>query len=240
MPSWRWNQLAEVLRRPSGTDGRLTVLLPLWQYHCHVLSHRCRRAFRPGPRPCSHRRRRVACRRRRSHLRQGGAAAVCPSAPSTALSHARSAADRECSTGPTERIGFNGELPTSVRPRAARASCLPRLRRDRPGDPRAARSPLKGCTPASRTRQAATGRAWPWFDRRRRGSIARAPAGWRPPCSCSPRPPPGRPCSDYWDMDGDEAAETAALAIDLVLEGAPRPGRNVRRRSAPKRGQASA
>jgi len=28
---------------------------------------------------------------------------------------------------------------------------------------------------------------------------------------------------DYWDMDGEEAAETAALAVELLLDGARRP-----------------
>jgi len=40
---------------------------------------------------------------------------------------------------------------------------------------------------------------------------------------------------DYWDMDGHEAAETAALAVELVLDGARRQARDpTEKRSAPE------
>jgi AcrR family transcriptional regulator len=40
---------------------------------------------------------------------------------------------------------------------------------------------------------------------------------------------------DYWDMDGDEAGATAALAIDLVLEGARQRAASSRRPARPPR-----
>jgi AcrR family transcriptional regulator len=40
---------------------------------------------------------------------------------------------------------------------------------------------------------------------------------------------------DYWDMDGAEAAETAALAIDLLLTGARTTGRKVKNTKLNKR-----
>jgi hypothetical protein len=40
---------------------------------------------------------------------------------------------------------------------------------------------------------------------------------------------------DYWDMDGAEAAETSALAIELVLDGARRRATAPPRRRSPQR-----
>jgi hypothetical protein len=40
---------------------------------------------------------------------------------------------------------------------------------------------------------------------------------------------------DYWDMDGREAAETAALAVELILDGARRQAQDpIEKRSSPR------
>ena len=138
-----------------------------------------------------------------------------------------------------ERIGFNGELPTS------REAAVRLVRRAFPGfdeiapvirelliAPEGLHARLSHNDKRRRAAVAVVRQEAPGLNRTSTRRVAAAvqllatAAAWQT-------------LSDYWDMDGDEAAETAALAIDLVLEGASARAERTSR-SAPKRSQATA